>query len=118
MEDTAARLKQVLKEKGWKAIDLVNKCQPLAEKYNLKIGRNDISQYLSGKFKPGQYKLSLLAEVLDVNEAWLMGYDVVKSRWLEPEELYIEMVKLITISTLSNEQKNHLIQELGKFLLR
>lgn len=40
------------------------------------MGRNHISQYVSGKVKPNQDKLSILALALNVNEAWLMGYDV------------------------------------------
>lgn len=118
MEDTSIRLNQLLKEKKWKAIDLVNKSQPIAKKYNIKIGRNDISQYLNGKTKPGQYKLSVLAEVLDVNEAWLMGYDVIKKRWLDGNELYIEIVKLVSISTIPDKDKNKLIEDVEYICLR
>ena len=44
------------------------------------MGRNDLSQYLSGKFQPKQAKLTVLALALNVSEAWLMGYDVPRSR--------------------------------------
>ena len=74
--NTAERLKEILSIKGWRATDLVNKCQPLCEKYNTKMGRNDVSQYLSAKVEPSQRKLSILAEALNTNEAWLMGYNV------------------------------------------
>ena len=37
------------------------------------IGRSSISQYLSGKNKPGQKHLSAIAEALNVAEAWLTG---------------------------------------------
>ena len=37
------------------------------------IGRSSISQYLSGKNKPGQKHLSKIAEALNVAEAWLSG---------------------------------------------
>lgn len=75
----AQRLKQILKEKSLRPVDLVNKCQPYCKKYNIKMGRNDISQYLSGKVKPSTKKLTLLAEALDVSEVWLLGYDIVDS---------------------------------------
>lgn len=90
--NTADRLKLILKEKNMRAIDLVNKCQPLCKKYNIKLGRNDVSQYLSGKFEPSQKKLSLLAEVLNVNEVWLMGYKVNKIELSEEDFLNNEQI--------------------------
>lgn len=39
-----------------------------------------MSQYLHGSFEPKQQNLYALAKALDVSEAWLMGYDVPKSR--------------------------------------
>lgn len=39
------------------------------------IGKSAISQYLSGKVTPKQDKIYKLAQVLRVNESWLMGYD-------------------------------------------
>ena len=50
--NTSQRLKEILTEKNIRPIDLVNKCQPYCKKYNIKMGRNDISQYLSGKVEP------------------------------------------------------------------
>lgn len=40
------------------------------------IGRNSISDYLNGKYEAKQDKIYILAKVLDVSEAWLLGYDV------------------------------------------
>ena len=76
VSNTASRLKHLLNKNNMRAIDLVNKCQPFCKKYNVKMGRNDISQYLSGKVEPSQKKLSILALALNVNEIYLMGYDV------------------------------------------
>lgn len=39
-----------------------------------------MSQYISGAFKPKQKRTYLLAQALDVDEAWLMGYDVPMER--------------------------------------
>ena len=44
------------------------------------IGKGQISSYLSGKYKPKQENLSLLAAALDVSEYWLMGLDVPMER--------------------------------------
>ena len=40
------------------------------------IPKSAISQYISGVFEPKQDRLYLIATVLGVSEAWLMGFDV------------------------------------------
>lgn len=72
---TAERLKEIMKNKGWKQVDIVNAAQPFCERYGIKLGRNDVSQYVSGKVEPNQRKLTILALALNVSEVWLMGYD-------------------------------------------
>lgn len=62
--------------KNLKQVDILNKCRPYCNKYGIKLGKNDLSQYVNGKVEPGQEKLYILAEALNVSEAWLMGYDV------------------------------------------
>lgn len=58
-----------------KALNMSNmKPATLAEKTG--IDKSLISNYLSGKYKAKQDKLSLLAAALNVSETWLMGYDV------------------------------------------
>ncbi|HDK5719681.1 TPA: helix-turn-helix domain-containing protein [Staphylococcus pseudintermedius] len=47
------------------------------------IGRNSISDYLNGKYEAKQDKVFELAKVLNVNEAWLMGFDISKNREIE-----------------------------------
>nr|WP_243464817.1 XRE family transcriptional regulator [Limosilactobacillus reuteri] len=44
------------------------------------IGRNSISDYLKGKYEAKQDKLHSLARVLNVDEGWLMGYDISQER--------------------------------------
>ena len=39
------------------------------------IPKSAMSQYISGKFKPKQNRTYLIAKALNVNEAWLMGFD-------------------------------------------
>ncbi len=58
-----------------KALNLRNMTQAeLCERTS--IPKSAISQYLSGGFKPRQNRTHLIAKTLNVNEAWLMGYDV------------------------------------------
>lgn len=73
---TADRLKQIMRERNLRQVDILAKCQPYAERLNVKFGRNDLSQYVSGKVQPSQTKLTVLGLALGVNEVWLMGYDV------------------------------------------
>lgn len=67
----AKRLRAIIEEKNIRQIDL---CQKTG------IGKSAMSQYLHGSFEPKQQNLHALAKALDVSEAWLMGYDVPKSR--------------------------------------
>lgn len=48
------------------------------------IPKSAMSQYISGAFKPKQKRTYLLAQALDVDEAWLMGYDVPAEKPTEP----------------------------------
>ena len=40
------------------------------------IPKSSLSLYLSDAYEPKQDRIFLMAQVLNVNEAWLMGYDV------------------------------------------
>jgi len=73
MADTTIneRIKQALKLRNMKQVDLVAKTG---------IDKSQISSYLSGKYKPKQENLSLLAVALNVNEYWLIGQDVPMER--------------------------------------
>lgn len=77
---TSQRLKEIMSKQGIKQIDILNKIQPICKKWKVKMGSNDLSQYVTGKVEPGQKKLSVLAEALNTNEVWLMGYDVPMER--------------------------------------
>lgn len=65
------RLKEALRIRNIRQIELSEKTH---------IPKSAICQYLSGRFEPKQNRLSIIAAVLDVSEAWLMGYDVSISR--------------------------------------
>lgn len=80
LTNTATRLKTIMNERNLRQIDVIRMAQPFCEKYGVKLGKNDMSQYLSGKVAPGQEKLTILGLALNVSEAWLMGYDVVRER--------------------------------------
>lgn len=63
-----------------KQIDIVNKAKSLEKETGIKLTKTDLSQYVNGKVTPGQKKLYILAKILNVSEAWLLGYDVERAR--------------------------------------
>ena len=71
MVEIRARIKQGLQIRNMKQAELADKTG---------IDKGQISSYLSGKYKPKQENLSLLAAALDVSEYWLMGLDVPMER--------------------------------------
>ena len=73
---TAERLREVMDIRNLKQADIVRLCQPYAEKLGIKFQKSALSQYISGRNEPNQYKLTVLALALNVSESWLMGYDV------------------------------------------
>lgn len=78
--NTSERLKEIMNTRGLKQVDILEKAKPYCQKYGVRLGRNDLSQYVSGKVTPGQEKLTVLGLALGVTEAWLMGYDVPMAR--------------------------------------
>lgn len=75
-ESVAARLKYIMNQRGLKQVDVLNLARPYCEKYNVKLAKNYLSQYCSGKNEPGKDILNVLSLALDVNPAWLQGFDV------------------------------------------
>lgn len=73
---TAERLKYILNTRSLKQADILKLAEPFVKQYGIPLNKNDLSQYVNGKVKPGQFKITILAKALNVNEAWLMGYDV------------------------------------------
>lgn len=77
---TSQRLRQIMDERNMRQADIVRAAQPFCQQYGVNLGKNTLSQYVSGKTEPGQEKLSILGMALNVSEAWLMGYDVSPER--------------------------------------
>lgn len=74
--------------------------QELSEKTG--IPKSSISQYLSGYASPRHDRVSLMAEALDVNEVWLLGYDVPMTRYNENiEEKKVKGVRIPVLGTVA-----------------
>ena len=57
---TADRLKEIMDQRNLKQVDVLESARPFCIKYGIKLGRNDLSQYISGKVNPSQKKLTIL----------------------------------------------------------
>lgn len=79
-ENTATRLRTLMDQRGLKQADILRLAQPYCEKYKIKLGKSDLSQFVNGKVEPGQWKITILSLALNVSEAWLMGLDVPMER--------------------------------------
>ena len=71
VESCSKRIAMALKIKGMKQYEL---CK-LAN-----VPKSSLSLYLSGAYEPKQDRVYDMAKALNVNEAWLMGYDVPMER--------------------------------------
>lgn len=101
-ENTSIRLKRIMKERKLKQVDIIRKCQPYCKQYNIKLTKNYLSQYVSGKVEPSQRRLSILSMALEVNEAWLMGFDVPMERESMPQSDESPVLKAIYNSDIKN----------------
>lgn len=81
----AERLNEALKLKGKKQIDLVQ---------GTGVNKSTISRYLRGEREPKQTALLNLARVLNVSEAWLLGFDVPMERTSEQKK-NDDLVKIV-----------------------
>lgn len=79
-DNFSTRLNQLMLENGLRQVDVIRKTQPLERKYNTKIDKGSLSQYLNDISTPNPLKLSLIAEALNVNERWLIGVSDQKER--------------------------------------
>jgi transcriptional regulator with XRE-family HTH domain len=109
-ENTCTRLKKIMKERNLKQVDILNLSLPYCSKFNVKMNKSDISQYVSGKVEPSQEKLVILGMALNVSEGWLMGLDVSPSRKDTSEEAKEDSDIMLKISMLSPEDKETVLQ--------
>ena len=79
------RLRQAMDLRGMRATDLVDKTG---------IPKGTISYYLSGKTEPKADRLYIIAQALDISEAWLLGYDVPMGR-TDDQKKNDQLAKLI-----------------------
>lgn len=77
MVELKVRLAEALESAGMRPIELSEVTG---------IPKSMISYYLNGKTKPKADRIYKISQALNVNEAWLLGYDVPKSRTAEQKK--------------------------------
>ena len=110
----ADRIKMALQIKGVKQADL---CRLT------KIPKSALSQYISGAYDPKQDRIYLIANALNVSEAWLMGLDVPMDRQdrkktVSPEEPNLtegEKMWLDLYNRVSEDTRELLVKVMGSF---
>lgn len=83
---TAERIKYLMDTRNLKQVDILRMAEPYCKMFNIKLGKNDLSQYVNGHSRPMQKKLTILGLALNVSEAWLMGFDVPMERKTTPTD--------------------------------
>lgn len=72
---TGERLKEYMKERGLRQVDILNETLPYQKSLGITMSKSHLSNYVNDRSSPDNEKMRLLAEALDVSEPWLMGYD-------------------------------------------
>jgi len=83
----ANRLNEAIRIRGIKKIDLAKKTG---------IDKASISQWVKGVYEARQEGVYKLSKALEVNEAWLMGYDIPMERLLDETQVPDPVQRLIT----------------------
>lgn len=87
------RLKNAMEKCNYKQSDLIR----IAQDKGIKLGKSQVSQYVSGKTTPRPDVVALLAQILDVREDWLSGASV------SAENRHATLNDLVTRSETLNE---------------
>ena len=97
-ELTAKRIKEAMSDMGITQ-------QELADKSG--IGKSSISHYVNGSNEPANKSAYALAEVLNVNPAWLMGLDVPKESFETLQKKMVEQrLEFLSIDADDQEALN------------
>lgn len=106
------RLNTAMKLRNMRQVDLVKKTKLIMEEL-IKDYKGDgidktlLNKYINGVAKAKSDNIYILAKALDVNEAWLMGYDTTMDRI--PDNQRTDELLQYKISKLSDTQKEAII---------
>ena len=95
------RIAEALSIKGWKQVDLVERTG---------IAKASINAWVKQNWQPKQKSLIKMAQVLDVSEMWLAGYDVPMER-PEAQKKNDELIQVIS-EIRKSEDLQHLFSSI------
>lgn len=108
--NTSERLKEAMRIANMKQSDLARATG---------LGKGGISNYVIGRYEPKSNIISVLAEALNVDPVWLMGYDVpMERKKTSPDKVELtegEKVWLDLYHQLSNETRTVLVNMAAAF---
>lgn len=123
ISSSSIRLKEIMEKQNLKQIDILNKTLPFCEKYNVKMNKSNISQYVSGKVEPSQDKIMVLSMALGVSEGWLMGFDGDETKEYSEgkakvsKEIAEEDFEFYNKFSLLNKEEQEIIMNLINYML-
>ena len=105
-ESCSIRIKKALSIRGMKQSEICEKT---------KIPKSALSEYISGAYEPKQDRLFLIAQALEVDPVWLMGFDVPmeKEKKKSPSELQLtegEKMLLDLFNRVPEDQQQLVLQ--------
>lgn len=103
IDETKNRLKKALSIRNMKPVELSEKTG---------IPKSAISQYMSGYTKPKQDRIYLICKALDINEPWLMGFDVQMERKQPSKEEAEKDIELLHKMSLLNERDRKIVLDM------
>jgi transcriptional regulator with XRE-family HTH domain len=77
IEPCSVRIKKAISIRNVKQAELCAKAN---------ISKSTLSEYINGKYEPKQDKIFFMAQALNVDPVWLMGYDVPMEKQAQPEQ--------------------------------
>lgn len=113
---SSERFKTLMNERNMRQVDILNLVLPYCKKYNVKMNKSDISQYVSGKTEPSQEKLVVLGMALNVSESWLMGFNVGRERKDTPEKAREDFDFLSKFSLLTERDQKIVLSLINSML--
>lgn len=99
----SSRIKLAMNKKGVKQKDVIE---------HTGITKGALSSYLSGRYEPKQDNLFKLANYLEVEPSWLLGFDK-DVEIITRKEFISEVILLLSkTSNLTEKEKNKIISEI------
>ena len=76
---TQQRLKKIMEERNLRQVDIINNSLPYQKKFNIKMSKNHLSNYINGRSTPDMKRMFLLSKTLGVPQDYLVGLSKFKS---------------------------------------